>query len=62
MGRPGTYLIYPVEYKHGKPEGTGSDSWQLCAQAMCLEEMFCTDIPEGAVYYGRPAPEGDRRA
>jgi len=50
-GRPGTYRIFPVEYKHGKPEETGSDNLQLCAQAMCLEEMFCTDIPEGAVYY-----------
>jgi len=52
VSRPGTYRIFPVEYKRGKPEDTGSDNWQLCAQAMCLEEMFCTDIPEGAVYYG----------
>ncbi len=51
VGRPGTYRVYPVEYKLGKPENTGSDFWQLCAQAMCLEEMLCTDIPEGAVYY-----------
>lgn len=50
-GRSGTYRIFPVEYKRGKPEGTCSDNWQLCTQAMCLEEMFCTDIPEGAVYY-----------
>jgi CRISPR-associated exonuclease Cas4 len=51
-GRSGTYRIFPVEYKRGKPEGSKSDTWQLCAQAMCLEEMFCTDVPEGAVYYG----------
>lgn len=51
-GKPGKYRVYPVEYKLGKPESTGSDFWQLCAQAMCLEEMFCADIPEGAVYYG----------
>ena len=52
VGRAGKFRIYPVEYKHGRPEDTGSGFWQLCAQAMCLEEMFCTDIPEGAVYYG----------
>lgn len=51
-GRPGTYRIYPVEYKLGKPEKSGADYWQLCAQAMCLEEMLCTDIKEGAVFYG----------
>jgi len=52
IGRPGTYRIYPVEYKLGRPESSGADFWQLCAQAMCLEEMLCTDIPEAAVYYG----------
>ncbi len=52
VGRPGTYRVYPVEYKHGRPECSHADEWQLCAQAMCLEEMLCTDIPEGAVYYG----------
>ncbi len=49
-GRDGKYLIYPVEYKHGKPDD--ADAWHLCAQVLCLEEMFCTFIPEGAVYYG----------
>lgn len=44
------YHIYPVEYKRGKPDD--ADIWQLCAQVMCLEEMFVTDIPEGAIYYG----------
>ena len=52
VGRPGAYRVYPVEYKHGKPESSRADEWQLCAQAMCLEEMLCTDIPEGAAYYG----------
>lgn len=52
IGRPGTYLVYPVEYKHGRPENSHADEWQLCAQAMCLEEMLCTEIPEGAIYYG----------
>lgn len=52
VGRPGTYRVYPVEYKHGRPESSHADEWQLCAQTMCLEEMLCTDIPEGAIYYG----------
>lgn len=53
QGREGKWQIYPVEYKHGKPNERGSDELQLCAQAMCLEEMFVTDIPEGAIYYGK---------
>lgn len=51
-GRPDAYLIYPVEYKHGRPDPSGADSFHLCAQVLCLEEMFVTDIPEGAIYYG----------
>lgn len=51
-GREGRWRLYPVEYKRGKPDESGSDEMQLCAQAMCLEEMFVTEIPEGAVYYG----------
>ena len=52
QGRNGRWLIYPVEYKRGRPDPTGADEWQLCAQALCLEEMFVTSIPEGAIYYG----------
>lgn len=52
VGRPGKYRIYPVEYKHGRPDVSGADELQLCAQAMCLEEMLCASILEGAVYYG----------
>ncbi len=51
-GREGKYRIYPVEYKKGKPDDNGADLWHLCAEVLCLEEMFVTDIPEGAVYYG----------
>lgn len=51
-GHRGLYQIYPVEYKKGKPKSTPVDVLQLTAQAMCLEEMFCTSIPEGAIYYG----------
>lgn len=51
-GHRGLYSIYPVEYKKGKPKRTEEDELQLAAQAMCLEEMFCADVPEGAIFYG----------
>ncbi len=51
QGREGTWRVYPVEYKRGKPDSRGADEMQLCAQAMCLEEMFVTEVPEGALYY-----------
>ncbi len=50
-GREGTWRLFPVEYKRGKPDSRGADEMQLCAQALCLEEMFVTEIPEGALYY-----------
>lgn len=43
--------LYPIEYKHGKLRTEREYEIQLCAQAMCLEEMFRTHIPEGAIYY-----------
>lgn len=43
---------YPVEYKRGRPKGHRADEVQLCAQAICLEEMFAQDVPEGALFYG----------
>ena len=46
-GREGLWLAYPVEYKRGVPKTNFSDEAQLCAQAMCLEEMLGTDIPRG---------------
>lgn len=51
-GRVGTWLPYPVEYKRGAPKTDHADELQLCGQAMCLEEMLCCSIPEGALYYG----------
>lgn len=48
----GLWLPYPVEYKKGKPKQNNEDKAQLCAQAMCLEEMLCCDITEGALFYG----------
>ena len=53
-GREGLWLPYPVEYKRGRPKENNADELQLCAQAMCMEEMLCCDIPEGALYYGEP--------
>lgn len=45
--------IYPVEYKRGQPKTHRSDEVQLCAQAICLEEMLGVPVPEGALFYGR---------
>lgn len=45
---------YPVEYKSGKPKNNISDMAQLCAQALCLEEMMKVPVTEAAIFYGRP--------
>jgi CRISPR-associated exonuclease Cas4 len=50
--REGLYLPAPVEYKRGKEKRDHSDETQLCAQAMCLEEMLSTSIQHGYLYYG----------
>jgi CRISPR-associated exonuclease Cas4 len=52
-GQKGLWKAYPVEYKRGKPKKDHSDEAQLCAQALCLEEMLHTEIPEGALFYGK---------
>jgi CRISPR-associated exonuclease Cas4 len=49
----GRWRPFPVEYKRGKPKPDSSDAVQLCAQALCLEEMLKTAVPEGALFYGR---------
>lgn len=51
--RAGRWLPYPVEYKKGKPKKHRADEVQLCAQALCLEEMFAVPVPAGALYYGK---------
>lgn len=51
-GREGRYKVYPVEYKQGSPKEHNADVFQLCAQAMCLEEMLVCEISEGALFYG----------
>lgn len=52
FGREGKYEIVPVEYKRGKPKDNESDIMQLTAQAMCLEDMLCCEIPVGCLFYG----------
>jgi CRISPR-associated exonuclease Cas4 len=49
----GAWQPYPIEYKRGRPKAHRADEVQLCAQALCLEEMFSTEVPEGALFYGR---------
>ena len=49
--RAGKWKVVPVEYKHGRPKSNDVDQVQLCAQAICLEEMFNVDIKEGYLYY-----------
>ena len=45
--------VSPVEYKAGVRHGDAADL-QLCAQALCLEEMLDVEIPHGYVWYGKP--------
>ncbi|MBI4767472.1 MAG: CRISPR-associated protein Cas4 [Deltaproteobacteria bacterium] len=44
---------FPVEYKRGKPKPDHCDEVQLCAQALCLEEMMGMEVPRGALFYGK---------
>lgn len=45
-------VAYPVEYKRGRPRAHRADEVQLCAQALCLEEMTGRTVSEGALFYG----------
>ncbi|VGO14204.1 hypothetical protein PDESU_02763 [Pontiella desulfatans] len=49
-----TFRVFPVEHKRGRPKPTHCDWVQLCAQALCLEEMLGIEIEEGAIFYGQP--------
>lgn len=51
-GREGRYILYPIEYKRGRAKVTDEDRMQLTAQAICLEEMFMTEIPQAYLFYG----------
>jgi len=52
-GREGLFLPAPVEYKHGKGRRDHADDAQMCAQAMCLEEMLAVRIPSGWLYHAQ---------
>ncbi|MDD5603587.1 MAG: CRISPR-associated protein Cas4 [Eubacteriales bacterium] len=52
FGRRDSYKPVPVEYKRGEPKKDHSDMLQLCAQAMCLEEMLACSVTGGYLYYG----------
>ncbi len=51
---PGAWRPFPVEYKRGRPKPANWDQVQLCAQALCLEEMLGVAVPQGALFYGQP--------
>ena len=51
-GRQGLYQVVPIEYKRGKPKEHDADQLQLCAQAMCIEEMLVCEILAGYLFYG----------
>ena len=48
----GLWQPYPIEYKKGAPKEHEADQIQLCAQALCLEEMLVCHIPGGSLFYG----------
>lgn len=48
----GVWMPFPVEYKRGHPKTNDCDRIQLCAQALCLEEMKGVPIVAGALFYG----------
>jgi CRISPR-associated exonuclease Cas4 len=50
-GHSGRWKVIPIEYKRGRQKKDDIDRVQLCAQAMCLEEMLCIKIKEGFLFY-----------
>lgn len=52
-GLAGRWRAFPVEYKRGKPKAHRADEVQLCAQALCLEEMLGAPVPAGALFYAQ---------
>lgn len=53
LGLKGEWRVYPVEFKHGEPKVNDCDRVQLCAQALCLEEMFTITIECAYLFYQR---------
>jgi CRISPR-associated exonuclease Cas4 len=52
-GVKGFWMPFPVEYKRGKLKHEKSYEIQICAQALCLEEMLNARIADGAIFYGK---------
>lgn len=44
---------FPIEYKRGRPKAHRADEIQLCAQALCLENMLGRPVLAGALFYGK---------
>ncbi|HOT98468.1 MAG TPA: CRISPR-associated protein Cas4 [bacterium] len=53
LGLRGEWRVYPVEFKHGEPKVNDCDRVQLCAQVLCLEEMFSLSIGTAFLFYQR---------
>jgi CRISPR-associated exonuclease Cas4 len=53
-GVAGLWRPVPVEYKRGKPKIEPCDEIQVCAQALCIEEMTGARVPQGMLFYGMP--------
>lgn len=51
--RPGCWTVFPIEYKRGKLRHEASFIHQLCAQALCLEEMLTVHVPRGTIFFGK---------
>lgn len=52
-GETGLWSEFPVEYKHGRSKDGDEDRVQLCAEAMCLEEMLASEIHKAYLFYGK---------
>lgn len=50
----GSCQPFPIEHKRGRPKMNDCDRVQLCAQALCLEEMLHVAVPRGAIFYASP--------
>lgn len=48
-----TWRVTPIEYKRGQPKKNDCDRVQLCAQALCLEEMLGVSLSSGLLFYGQ---------
>jgi CRISPR-associated exonuclease Cas4 len=51
LNSPSLWVPYPIDFKRGKKRRWDNDEVQLCAQAICLEEMLGTTVPTGAIFH-----------